>query len=35
MGLSLEAPAVLGRHVGDVVATVLDRHGPSPDDIDA
>jgi alkylresorcinol/alkylpyrone synthase len=35
MGLSPEVPAVLGRHVGDAVATVLDRHGLRPDDIDA
>jgi predicted naringenin-chalcone synthase len=35
MGLSPEVPAVLGRHVGDAVATVLDRNGLSRDDIDA
>lgn len=35
MGLSPEVPAVLGRHVGNAVATVLDRHGLTPGDIDA
>jgi alkylresorcinol/alkylpyrone synthase len=35
MGLSPEVPAVLGRHVGGVVAGLLERNGYSASDVDA
>ncbi len=35
MGLSPEVPAVLGRHVGDAVRTMLDRHDLRTGDVDA